>query len=300
MAKNNSEQIKPDRTTPIEVEVLASTKISPHFQRVTVGGGEIDRFESRGRDQWFRLFVPTPEGGMRLPRRDGLSGYAQLLATPKAVRPTMRNYTVRAYRAATAERGAELDIDFVLHADAATGELAGVAASWADAVEPGARLGLLDEGYGFEPAPDASWFLIVGDETALPAVAGVLAALPRDARGVAIVELPDAADAQELDAPAGVVVQWIARPHGVRHGALAYRAALEVALPAPAADGGPVVHGYAAGEQALATGVRRHLVTANGWDRHAVSFCGYWRLPKEAPAIDSAEALAAATTEAAR
>ncbi|WP_279433508.1 SIP domain-containing protein [Agromyces protaetiae] len=46
-------------------------------------------------------------------------------------------------------------------------------------------------------------------------------------------------------------------------------------------------HGYAAGEAALATGVRRLLVTTHGLAKTAVSFCGYWRLPKGAPAIDA-------------
>ncbi|MFF2371526.1 siderophore-interacting protein [Agromyces sp. NPDC058110] len=289
MAKTHSRQVKTERTTPIELEVLATARVSPSFTRITVGGGEIDKFAPRGFDQWFRLFLP-PEGadGVHLPDRDGYLGYAQLLRTPKAVRPTMRNYTVRAYRGATAERGAELDIDFVLHEHPETGALEGVAAAWAASCTVGDRIGLLDEGYGFDAPEEAAWFLLVADETGLPAVAGIAASLPADARGVAIVEIPHADDVQEFPKPEGLVVHWVVREHHDRPGAGAYAAASTLELPADV-----VTHGYAVGESGLATGIRRLLVNERGWAKSEVSFCGYWRLPKGAPAVESAQLIGA-------
>ncbi|WP_279433491.1 siderophore-interacting protein [Agromyces protaetiae] len=212
MSKHNSPQVKPERTRPIEAEVLGSVRVSPSFQRVTVGGGEIADLAVRGFDQWFRLFLPPAEAPeLRLPDRDGLSGYAQLLTTPKAVRPTMRNYTIRALRPAGEHGGAEIDIDFVLHENA-DGRLEGVAAHWSTTCRPGERVGILDEGIGFDPAPTADRFLLVGDETALPAIAGVCGSLPADAQGVAIIEIPDASDAQDFARPDGVEVRWIPAP----------------------------------------------------------------------------------------
>ncbi|MCI2956285.1 siderophore-interacting protein [Agromyces atrinae] len=283
MAKTHSMAKKAERTAPLELEVLRTERVSPGFARVTLGGGEIAAFAHRGFDQWFRLFLP-PEGvdDVRLPRTDGLAGYAQLLRTPKDVRPTMRNYTVRAFRPATAEHGAELDIDFVLH-EGASGELEGVAAQWSLSCTPGDRVGVLDEGIGYDPAVGTDWHLLVADETGLPAVAGICGSLPSYARGLAIVEITDAADAQEFEKPDGVEIRWIVRGHDDRVGSLAYAAARE-ALPA----GPERAHAFAVGESGLATGIRRLLVTENGWPKTAVSFCGYWRLPKGAPAIDAA------------
>lgn len=289
MAKTHSRQVKTERTAPIELEVLATRRVSPSFTRITVGGAEIDRFTPRGYDQWFRLFLP-PEGSdeVRLPDRDGYLGYAQLLRTPKAVRPTMRNYTVREYRPATDERGAELDIDFVLHENPETGGLEGVAASWADTCKVGDRVGILDEGYGFDAPDTAAWFLLVADETGVPAVAGICASLPADARGVAIVEVPHADDVQRFPTPADVVVHWIVREHDERPGAAAYSAVAGLELP-----GDVVTHAYAVGESGLATGIRRLLVNERGWAKTDVSFCGYWRLPKGAPAVETSQLIGA-------
>ncbi|BDZ64193.1 siderophore-interacting protein [Agromyces mangrovi Wang et al. 2018] len=294
MADTHSKQVKPERTVPLRLEVLRRAQVSPHIARVTLGGGEIDRFTHRGRDQWFRLFLPPVDGvGMKLPDRDGWGGYFQLRTTARSLRPTMRNYTVRGYRAATAERGAELDVDFVLHASPETGEVEGLAATWATRCTPGDAVGLLDEGYGFDPAPDAAWFLLVADETGLPAVAGACAALPADARGLVFVELPAADDAQDFPVPEGVEVHWLPRTDGERIGSLAYAAVVAARMPGDTADPGhpaPVRHAFAVGEQALATGIRRHLVGERGWPKESIDFCGYWRLPKDAPAIDGLEA----------
>lgn len=284
MTRSHSDPMKAERTVPLHVRVLGSTRVSPSFQRVTVGGGEIAHFDSRGFDQWFRLFLPPAHTGeLRLPDRDGWAGYAKLLTMPKAVRPDMRNYTVRAVRGEGDTR--EIDIDFVLHAAPETGEIEGRAAQWALTCMPGDALGLLDEGAGFAPRTDDAWLLLVADETALPAVAGICASLPSDAHGVAIIEVPRRDDVVEFTAPAGIEVRWRPRTADAatghsRIGSLAYAEARSLDIPASG------VHAFAAGEAALATGIRRLLVNERGVGKADVNFCGYWRLPKGAPAID--------------
>lgn len=285
MTRRFSMATKPERTVPLHLEVRATQRVSEHYVRVTLGGGEIGGFEYRGFDQWFRLYIPpTAADALVLPHRDGMSGYAELLLTNRAVRPTMRNYSVRAYRAATADRDAEIDVDFVLH-ESASGEVEGVAAAWALRARPGDAVGLQDEGYGYQASPEVRWHLLVADDTALPAVAGICATLPADATGIAVIEIPDAADRQDFPHPAGVEVRWTPRsPEGhERIGAAAYAAAIEASAEAPA---GVARHAYAIGEQGLATGIRRHLVNDRGWDKTEVSFCGYWRLPKGAAPIE--------------
>jgi len=246
----------------VEAEVIRAERISPHFVRLTVAGDQLADWRHLGFDQWFRLAVPTA-GDTRfdnLADTYDMAGYLRYLTLPKATRPVIRNYTVREFRP---ELG-ELDIDFVVHGDD------GVAGPWANGLPVGSHVALIDQGCGFQPV-ESDWTLLVGDESALPAVLGILRDLPRDARGHAIVEIPDADDFQHVDAPAGFDVHWVIR----RPGAPAGRGALAHLRELPFPDGS--VYAFAAGESKLATGARRHLVNERGVPKHNVSFCGYWR-----------------------
>ncbi len=122
------------------------------------------------------------------------------------------------------------------------------------------------------PSADHDWTLLAADESGMPAVLGVLASLPRDAQGVAIVEVPTAQDVQHPDAPAGVQVRWLVRQdaHAVP-GRLTLAAVQDLDVPA----GRP--YAFVVGEAALATGARRHLVTARGLPKADVTFSGYWK-----------------------
>lgn len=246
----------------LTADVVRSVQVSPHFVRVTVAGEELGQWRDLGFDQWFRLALPTSDET----RFDNLSdtfdmgGYLKYLTLPKATRPVIRNYTVRHFRAETRE----LDIDFVVHGDR------GVAGPWALSHPVGARVGLIDQGCGFRQT-GADGVLLVGDESALPAVAGILRDLPRDAVGTAIIEVPDIADSQDVSAPSGVSVQWIVRDRGETPGQTALTALRELPRPEGSVDA------FAAGESKLATGARRHLVTSWGVPKANVAFCGYWR-----------------------
>lgn len=252
--------------TLCRVEVLRREQVSPNFVRVTVGGEALKALEPRGFDHWFRLFLPRgADTDWNLPRRMDRTGYLQYLAMPEATRPILRNYTVREFRPADRE----LDIDFVVHGTE------GPASRFALTAEGGDHVALLDQGIGWEPAADAGWFLLVGDETALPAVAGILRDLPADARGVAVVEVADAADMPDLRAPAGFTVHRLVRKAGARPGALALATVPDLELP----PGTPTA--FIAGEQAMAAGLRRWLVR-DGVPKRNVVFTGYWRVAKSA------------------
>ncbi len=263
--------VKPTDAHVVTLEVVGSKRVSPNVVRVTLGGEGMDLFTPMGFDQWFRLFLSRDDqDALSLPTRTSGMWYVQYLATPKARRPWVRNYTVRAVRPDLRE----LDVDFVVHGDG------GPASSFALTAQPGDRVGLLDQGVGYNPRVPHDWTLVVADETGLPAVAGICESLPDDARGLAIVELPDLADAQEFRVPAGVELRWVAR-HGAgsldggSHDDVPGRLALEAVKAAELPTG--AVYAYAVGESSLATGVRRHLVNDRGVPKTAIDFVGYWR-----------------------
>ena len=250
-----------------------------------------------GYDQWFRLFLPVSEDSLtRLPPKLTALSYAKILTMPKASRPVLRNYSVRAYR----PEGPELDVDFVLHGSAADGT-AGPAATWAETCVPGDSVGIIDEGIGFNPPSGTRRVVLAADESGLPALAGILASLPPATEGHALVEIPSLEDRQSLDAPEGVEVTWLARDHrnargdrGARDdrddrsasddrddrsapdahaaapGALVLAAAQEIPFPAESC------YGWVVGESALPTALRRHWVR-NGVPKERIMFCGYWR-----------------------
>lgn len=285
----SSRLVKPARQELLHATVVRTERLSPHWMRVTLGGGELDRFRAMGYDQWFRLFLPLggDEGLDRLPAKaNKLFGYLKYLRIPDGVRPVMRNYSVRAYRAATADTGPEIDVDFVLHGAAADGS-AGPASGWAEGCAAGESVVIIDEGLSFNPERGTDRVLLVTDETGLPAVASICASIPETATGLAIIEIPDAADALEFPHPAGVEVRWIVRGHAEKPGEPALTALQASDLP-PAP-----FHAFIVGEQALPTGARRHLIE-RGVEKDRISFCGYWRVGAASPTPKSQ----VATTEA--
>src|SRR5690606_3396900 len=85
----------------------------------------------------------------------------------------------------------------------------GPATRWAHDARIGDSLTFAGPGpvKGVDPSCDA--FLLVGDMSALPAIAAILEGLPRDALGHAIIASPTAEDMQSLHAPEGILVHWL-------------------------------------------------------------------------------------------
>ena len=272
MARTNmtATRLKPETSELLTLRVLRRTPVTPHMVRVTLGDGDVERFRPMGFDQWFRLFVPVSAGSLaRLPQRLNATAYLRYLTISKTERPVLRNYSVRAYHA-DGPQGPELDVDFVLHGSA-EGGTAGPAATWAATCAPGDAVAIIDEGISFNPPADVERLLLVADETGLPAVSGILESLPEDAGGQAVVEVPSAADVQDLVAPPGVEVSWVLRtdPRAVPG-----QAALAAVTSAPLPD--EPFYGWVVGEQSLPTGLRRHWVRG-GVPKENIMFCGYWR-----------------------
>ena len=248
--------------------VVRSRQVTPHMRRVTVAGEDLRKLPNHGYDHWFRLFLPQPGHEVdfsRVPDRLGMASYLKFLTSPSGNRPIFRSYTVREFR----PEAAELDIDFVVHGDS------GVAGPWALSAQPGEDIALIDQGCGFDLLEDADQHVLVGDESALPAILGIVRDLPRDAKGMAIIEVPDLEDMQPVSAPLDFEIFWLARA-GSR--APVGQAALD-SLRDFVPEHPETLSAYVVGERTLATEGRRHLVST-GVPKNRISFVGYWRAGK--------------------
>lgn len=286
------------------VRVRSAERLSPSFVRIALGGPGLADFGVEGPvlDQRFKLLVPGLSG---IPALTPQSWWTDLQALPEAARPAVRTYTIRAVRGTGADT--EIVVDVVIHPGAH-----GPGSAWADRAAVGdevvvcvPRRGVASGGIEWDPQ-GASRLLLVGDETAVPAVASILGSLPAGAVGTAILEVPLDADVQTLSAPDGVSVRWLPR-NGVPLGVLAVEAVADLLgfdsgttvvesggsdaetglweTPTYSSSGesltqpGPADGRYAwiAGEAGLVKTLRRHLVDGLGLPRHQVAFMGYWR-----------------------
>ncbi|GAA4547056.1 siderophore-interacting protein [Pseudonocardia xishanensis] len=237
-------------TAPRLLQVRRRTAVTPRMIRVTLTGDELIGFPGEGPDRRIKMFFPVE--GQDRPAVPRASTGGPVWPTGEA-RPTIRTYTVRRFDPAAGE----LDVDFVVHSGY------GPAAAWAQAAEPGSWVGVSEPGGRWVPDPAADFHLVIGDESALPAIATVLEALP-GARVIALVEVADAAEEQDLP------VTWVHRGSAPAGEPLV--AAVE-ALALPSGTG----QAWLAGESAAVKEIRAHLLGPRGFDRRAVYATGYWR-----------------------
>ncbi|MFD4365960.1 siderophore-interacting protein [Rhodococcus sp. NPDC058521] len=266
-----SKYVKPESRQVASARVVASKRISPNFIRVTIAGEELDSVTPMGFDQWFRMFFPRPDqDSLRLPTSASTFWFAQWKLMSKETRPDVRNYTIRNIRpAGTGQHGetTEIDIDFAAHGDL------GPASAWAGRAADGDEVAILDEGLVYNPAPDADWQLLVGEESALPAIVGILNSAPADLRAEVFIEIPHADDAQDIsELGDNVNIHWLVREDpDARPGTLALETVKQAELPSG------TCYAFVAGESALATGLRRHLVSERNVPKSHIAFTGYWR-----------------------
>jgi NADPH-dependent ferric siderophore reductase len=248
------------------LQVLRTHLVTPRMTRVTLGGDELAGFPGDGPDQRIKLFFPMP--GQRRPAMPRASSGGPVWP-PGEPRPVIRSYTVRRFDATAGE----LDVDFVLHG------AHGPAAAWAAAAEPGDWVGVSDPGGRYRPDPGARAHLVIGDESALPAIATVLEALGTDsvAAGVPVevfIEVADVAEEQPLPAGGDTRVHWLHR--GERPpGQPLIEAVTSAEL--PPGVGSAQCQAWLSAEAAAVRDIRAHLLDERGLSRRMVYATGYWR-----------------------
>jgi len=242
----------------VRLRVLRTEWLGPHMIRVVAGGEGLAQFTPTGfTDSYVKVVFPV--AGVEYPEPFDMRRIRA--EYPAAHQPRTRTYTVRHYD----EAAGELTLDFVYHGDR------GLAGPWAAGLAPGDEFTVLGPGGGYAPDPAADWHLLAGDESAMPAIAAALAAMPAAARVHAFIEVADERDQQSLPTAADVSLRWMHRARGDD----LVEAVRELEL--PAGDGHAFVHGEADMVRAL----RRQLLQERGIDRQRLSVSGYWRRGKD-------------------
>ena len=230
------------------LNVLRVVDITPRMRRITVGGPELAGFVSLGSDDHIKLLFPQN------------AAEVAALESPTfnikdAEKLAMRDYTPRRFDLAIGE----LDIDFVLHGD-------GPASTWADQVQVGQHL-YIGGPRGSLIVPDIfDSYLLIGDETALPAIGRRLEELPAGRKVLAVVEIANAAEQQTLQSAADVEVIWVVRGQDDL-----VETVRNLTLPSGS------LYSFVATEAKLSRQVRRVLLDMHQINEEAFKAVGYWR-----------------------
>lgn len=255
---------QPARTAPRDIydaRVVHTEYLTPHMIRVVFGGEGLAGFATEGyTDSYVKLIFPAAD--IAYPEPFDLVRIRKEF--PRDQWPPNRTYTVRTWDAAQGE----MTIDFVVHGDE------GLAGPWAAAAAPGDILRILGPSGGYAPKADADWHLLVGDESAIPAIAAALEQMPKGALVHAFVEVENAEEEQKLITPDGVEIQWLHRAGRPVGEALV---AAVTGLDFPAGEVCAFVHG----EAAFVKELRRHLRLERQVPREQLSISGYWRYGKD-------------------
>jgi NADPH-dependent ferric siderophore reductase len=174
----------------------------------------------------------------------------------------MRTFTPRRFDPATAT----LDVEFVLHGD-------GPASSWAQRAEPGHRIAVAGPGGRMPLVLGPGHFVVGGDESALPAIATLLAALPDSASADVVVEVDGVTDELELESAADLSVTWRHRRTGL-FGDELHAAFTDVDLTGAAGV-------WVACEATAVRRLRHLLLSERALDPSVLVTRGYWRLGEE-------------------
>jgi len=258
--------------------------VTPGVRRLTFTGDDVATYRSIAPDQFLYLLLPPPgRPDVRIGR--DFDWIEDCYARPDDERPVGAHYTVRRHRPAAAE----LDVDVVLH------DHPGPASAWAASARPGDEVALWGPRAAFDPPEGTDAFLLVADETGVPAAAAILEHLADQGFGGRVRLVAEVAGPEEEQplateaarAGLGVDVTWLHR-HGEPPGVSSrlVDAVCGASLPGRA----PYVWG--GGESRAMTGVRRHVRRVLGLPRERVSLTPYWRhaLHADDPDDEAAEA----------
>lgn len=239
------------------LDVVGVADITPLMRRITLSG-DLAGFVSLGHADHIKCFFGQPGAAPVVPVI-GPNGAEFPEGHP---RPQMRDYTPRFFDAATNT----LDIDFVLHGD-------GPASSWAAQATIGQKL-LIGGPRGSMIVPAAfDWYLLVGDETALPAIGRRIEELPAGARVLAVIEVDNPAEEQSFKTATDLSLTYVHR-NGRPAGTTDLLVTAVAGLDFPQGD----AHAFVACESTTSKALRQHLAEQRDFNPEWIRAAGYWLL----------------------
>lgn len=237
--------------------VIRSEPLGSSMIRVVLGGDGLTSYTPTGHaDAYVNLAFP-PAGAPYTAAFDPAAVRAEHMDHP----PVRRRYTVRRWDPA---RG-HLTIDFVVHGNG------GVAGPWARSAKPGDVLVFEGPSGGYAPDPTAEHHLLVGDESALPAIGASLEAMAGDACATALLLCDGPAAEIDLPTRAHLDEIWVHRQTGEDTTNPLLDVVADLDLPWGR------VQAFVHGEAVETREVRRHLLGDPGITRAALSASPYWR-----------------------
>jgi NADPH-dependent ferric siderophore reductase len=239
--------------------------VSPRLVRITFAGQDLESLTVEHPAASVRLLLPWP--GTQELVVPTWNGNEFLL--PDGRRPAIRTLTPRRVDPETFE----IELDIVIHGD-------GVVSEWAQAAEPGDPAAISGPGRGYAIDRDAPAFFLGGDETAIPAISEILAALPAERPVQVHIEVahPDARIA--LPDHPRVTAEWCDLTPDAPSGDALFAAVRS-------ADLEPGIRVWVAGEAAAMQRIRRHLFEDRGLPRSQASVRGYWKHGRSGDADDA-------------
>jgi NADPH-dependent ferric siderophore reductase len=241
-----------------KLTVARVERLPPRMVRIVLTGEELRGFWSPGFDDHVKLFFPIAD-------RTGTTAITSDPSIPAPVggaAGAMRDFTPRRFDAETGE----LWIDFFLHEG-------GPAAAWAAQARAGQFLEIGGpKGSAVVAADGIDAHVLIGDETALPAINRRLEELPSSARTLVVVELDAGAERPLLVNRAAMDVAWVARNEDGGPPAHEIIAALRKLTFPPGR-----CYVWIAAESRSARAIRGHLCGERRLDRKWIKAAGYWQ-----------------------
>ena len=259
---NLSGHVQRKRLPEVGRRVLSVSRVedlTPNYRRFYLTGPALTTgfpYERLAATDHVKVLFPQPGSSKVVMPTFGPSGWQVPEGAPK---PVFRDYTVRGWL----PESNELILEFVIHGH-------GVASAWAAGAKVGDELGVMGP-RGNQVFPENyAWYLLAGDEAALPALSRFAEELPDSAAAHLVIEVADASERRELSTRPNVTTTWVLRDHAGPQGLLqAIRG-----VPVPRDDDWFV---FNAGEAGALKPIRDYFRVELALPKERVTVDGYWK-----------------------